>query len=171
MSKEYITTRGQVSEADLMQCIAAYQSKSTCAYAIWSGRFQCTRQFAGEDIAKLQELRIFDETREFRARRQGKVFLWRVIDDVQFKAKLASEPDAFLRDYKNRVMEECHYLDIDSEKTKTLPDTQYAATGGGIYTLPEQGLERIVLRNYLDYDEDGIVQVADFRLVQFEKGE
>ncbi|MCR4646754.1 MAG: hypothetical protein K5695_15320 [Oscillospiraceae bacterium] len=167
MSKEYITAHGTVPEAELMQCIAEYQSDRTNAYAVWTNRFACAGQFDGSDLAHLQEVRIFCEEREFRARRSGDAFLWRVIDDEAFRTALAGEPDAFLGKYENRIFDESHCLDIDKKETQ---GTAYTTTGGGHYTLPEEGLETVQLRNYLDYDEDGIVQVTDFRLVGFRKG-
>ena len=166
MSQEYITSHGTAAPDELPEIIAAYETACTAAYAVWTDKFSCTRQFGGADLAHLQEVRIFDENRELRVRRKGEVFIWRVIDDAAFQKQLVSEPDAFLRCYKNRVFTETHYLDIAKNV-----GTDYVATGGGHYTMPEEGLRRVVIRNYLDYDEDGIVKISDFRLVGFEKGE
>lgn len=166
-TKEYIKDHGTVTEETLMRKIEEYQSDSTLAYAVWSDKFGCTSRFDGDDIARLQEVRIFNEQFELRARRKGDQFLWRVIDDEHFKARLAEEKDKFMRDINHRIYQECHYLDI-AENT----GTNYTATGGGTYSMPRAGLECIILNNYLDYDKLGIVQIADFRLVRFtEKGE
>ena len=164
MSREYITDHGSCSVSELPQLAAGFETEQTAAYAVWTDRFSCTKQFSGEDAAHLQELRIFDENRELRARRQGDRFLWRVIDDDAFRAALSGEPDAFLKEFDNRAYTETQFLDVDKSV-----GTDYVTTGGGHYTLPEEGLRYLVLRNYLDYDEDGILQAADFRLVRFEK--
>ena len=166
MSREYITDHGCCSVGELPQLAAGFETEQTAAYAVWTDRFSCTRHFSGEDPAHLQELRIFDENRELRARRQGDHFLWRLIDDNAFREALAGEPDAFLADFGNRTYTEKQYLDVDTDKSS---GTDYVTTGGGHYTLPEEGLKYLVLRNYLDYDENGILQAADFRLVRFEE--
>ncbi|MBR1556021.1 MAG: hypothetical protein IJ644_11615, partial [Oscillospiraceae bacterium] len=64
---------------------------------------------------------------------------------------------------------EDQYLDIDTEKSS---GTSYIATGGGAYTLPVEDAEKIRIRNYISYDEQGIAQITDFRIVQYlRKGE
>lgn len=166
MSREYITAHGSVTIADLTALIAEFENDGTTAYAVWTDKFACEKRFSGKDAAHLQELRIFDEGMEFRARRKGQAFQWRVIDDNKFREALCSEPDDFLKDFENRTYTERQYLDVDARLTS---GTNYVTTGGGHYTMPEEGLRRIVLRNYLDYDADGILQINDFRLVGFEK--
>lgn len=43
----------------------------------------------------------------------------------------------------------------------------YVTTGGGSYTLPIENAEKIKIRNYLEYDENGIVVISDFRIMGF----
>ena len=40
-------------------------------------------------------------------------------------------------------------------------------TGGGSYTLPVENAEKIRIRNYLEYVENGIVTIPDFRIIGF----
>ena len=78
-------------------------------------------------------------------------FTYRLIDDT-------------LGEYE--FIEEKHYLDIDTKKSK---GTEYIATGGGKYTLPIENAERFLIRNYISYDEQGIAQITDFRVVKYLK--
>jgi len=76
-------------------------------------------------------------------------FRYRIIDDSKMKS-----------DY----IEEKQYLDIDETKTKGF---HYTATGGGKYKLTVENAEKIVIRNYISYDEQGVAQITDFRLVEY----
>lgn len=69
--------------------------------------------------------------------------------------------------------EKPQYLDIDWPRTEDLRtsegnDCLYVATGGGRYTLPEPFYTKVLVRNYLDYDEDGMCCVVDFRILGLE---
>ena len=47
----------------------------------------------------------------------------------------------------------------------------YTATGGGKYSLPVENAEKILIRNYISYDSQGIAQITDYRLVEYLCGE
>ena len=44
---------------------------------------------------------------------------------------------------------------------------EYTATGGGKYSLPVENAEKILIRNYISYDSQGIAQITDYRLVEY----
>ncbi len=115
---------------------------------------------------------MFDENAEMRLRRcsMGRDFQMRVIDDVLFSDRLKDEPDVFLSRFENRTFTEVHHLDRDTAKMKASGGTDYITTGGGHYSMPFPGCDRVVLRNYLDYDEEtGLLRVTEFRLVGFRR--
>lgn len=131
---------------------------SGTAMFIYTDKF-CCRKFdkSIDDIEHLLEVRIFDEKREFKAIRPdiGKDFIWRELsDDIK---KYAGFYD------------EVQYIDVDTQKTN---GETYSFTGGGHYEMPENSLDRAVIRHYYKYDDDGIENNVDERIVKFlRKGE
>lgn len=120
-----------------------------------------------DNTAHLLEIRLFDLTKEIRAVRTGigKDFIWRIIDDEKFKAELLSGEESF----DERTYTEVQFLDIDSTKTN---GKNYCFIGGGSYTLPIENAEKIEIRSYGVYDENGIFGLVDFRIVRIlAKGE
>lgn len=133
-----------------------------------SGMVKCVPAAEITDIPHLLEARLFSVNAELKIMRSSidRDFSWRIIDDNAFKAKC--DNSSFDRIYENCTLEEIHYLDIDSTKKSDDP-TVYTATGGGKYTLPEGGLERVMIRDYICYDDNGIANIADFVIVKFLK--
>ena len=164
--KEYIIQSGSVTEQNASALIQDYLKQNRFIYAVYTNHFFCGTEWNSADLHQLLELRIFDQNCEIRLRRLSvsEPFRWRYIDDTAFCEALAQEQDSFLNQFHNRTFDESHYLDVKYSDGKN-----YTAAGGGKYTLPIEGARKILLRNYLDYDETGIVQVSDFRLRGFGK--
>ena len=121
-------------------------------------------EFASEitDTSHLLELRIFNCEREFKAVRTqiGKAFKWRIADEIE----VCNELYVF----------ETQLLDINAKKEcvdNHDGTTTFAAMGGGRYTIPaEPGCDSIELVNYIEYDDYGNMQFADFRIKRFFNG-
>lgn len=109
------------------------------------------------DIEHLLEIRVFSESAELHALRgsMGKPFSWRFIRD-----------DKTRDDYDDSTHDESHYLDIDANQTNGTP---YKTTTGGKYYLPKENLRKIRIRNYIDYDDEGMARIVDFRIVALEE--
>lgn len=128
----------------------------------WDGRL-CAPLDADEndkiDYAHLLELRVFDESSELHALRDamGRPFSWRFIEDC--------ESDV---DFAACTITEDQYLDIDARRSNTAAG-EYCGTGGGFYSLPAPDACKIRLRNYIDFDEENMARVVDFRIVKFLK--
>ncbi len=168
--KEYITDYGKVSPDEIIALAEKYLSGDCIVYAVYSDRFFCGNSIEG-DISHLMELRIFNENSELKICRYdlSSDFHWRYIDDSRFIDTISKETDGFLRDFNNRTFDEISFLDIDSKKSS---GKDYVTTGGGKYSLPVANAERIKTRSYIDYDENGILSINDFRIVKIlTKGE
>ena len=163
--KDFICEYGTANEADVISFAEKYFHSGCNVYAVHTDHFYCGTELDA-DSRHLIELRIFDENSELKISRLniGAEFNWRYIDDSEFISKLKDEPDKFLGDFKNRVYDEAHYLDIDSNYTH---GCCYTATGGGEFTLPVENAEKVRIRNYFDYDENGILIISDFRILGF----
>lgn len=133
-----------------------------------AGTVKCGSAGKIHDTKHLLEARLFGKNAELKIMRAtiSGEFGWRIIDDEKFKAKC--DGSSFDRVYDNCVLNETHYLDIDSNKTDS-SSNEYIATGGGSYFLPESGLDRVLIRDYIYYDDNGIANIADFRIVKFLK--
>ena len=103
-------------------------------------------------LDRLLEIRAFESSRELHAVRShmGSHFSWRI----------AGEDDG-VRPH----IDDVHYLDIDATY-RSADRRSYKTMSGGTYRLPLEGAERIHLRNYLEYDEDGLASIVDFRVVE-----
>lgn len=159
--KEYISKYGTVSAENAFDIIKNY---SGTVYAVYSDHFLCSEN-TDCDISHLMELRIFSEESEFRIFRYdlGSDFFWRYIDDTSFRQALSQEDDEFLKDFNNRIFDEIHLLDCDREKSHGY---SYFTRAGAEYSLPAENAEKIMIRNYLDYDKNGMLSVNDFRIVK-----
>ena len=141
-------------------------SDALMALAIFAGKVRCDtwealaeRLVADDDAeerwSRLLELRIFDAAGEMHAVRNdlSEELVWRVVidddDDVCFTRS---------------VLDEIQLLDID-EKRSNPSEGLYQTTGGGPYMLPLKDATTISIRNYIDYDEDGMAHVVDYRIL------
>ena len=113
------------------------------------------------NVEKLLELRVFNSVTEFRALRATigeEGFACRFADDSNLPS--GGEAPDFVENY----FDEVHFLDIDLKRSYP-EDGEYRTTGGGPYTLPVCNAERVMIRNYIEYDDEGIALVKDFRIV------
>lgn len=125
---------------------------------MYTDRFICCEQRDIDDTEHLLEARIFNLQSELKIMRPtiADAFSFRYIDD----SKLVENEDYIV---------EKHYLDINSDLSS---GTSYTSTGGGRYQLPVENAERILIQNYISYDEQNIAQITDFRCVRYiTKGE
>jgi len=154
INKNYILEQGAVS-GDINALIAEKISGGNMLI-MDTEKFECTPQKEIEDISHLLEVRVFTEKKELRIMRPtiADAFTYRLIDDTA-------------GDYDH--IDENQFLDIDTEKSS---GTSYTATGGGAYSLPIENAEKVQIRSYISYDEQGIAQITDFRIVKYlRKGE
>ena len=163
---DFICEHGTVDEKELQNLLNLMSENDHIAYRQYATGIFC-EPYNGEifDAANLLEIRLFNSSGEIRAVRSviGKPFVWRKIDDEKFKGALQGES------FDERTVTETHYLDIDSTKTS---GTEYHFIGGGSYTLPIENAEKIKIRGYSIYDNNGIFKIVDFRIVRImAKGE
>ena len=163
--KDFISKHGETTESALLNVAEKYLCNSCVVYAVHTDHFYCGSEL-NIDVKHLIELRIFTANAELKISRLSirEDFRWRYIDDSAFEQVLSDVTDDFLCQFSNRTYDEEHYLDIDTTKSNGFC---YITTGGGEYALPIENAEKIKIRNYLEYDEKGIVMVSDFRIIGF----
>jgi hypothetical protein len=134
---------------------------------MYTDRYECDKKFDISDLEHLLELRAFNTDSELKIARSSmcQPFYWRLIDDENFKERLKCGNDPFENCFEMRILDEEQYLDIDTTKNKN-NSFNYTATGGGNYSLPINNAEKLKIRNYVDYDEQGIAFISDFRIVE-----
>ena len=141
---------------DINKTVREYITDGTMIL-MYTDRFVCCEQREISDTEHLLEARVFNDTAEIKVMRptMADIFYYRWIDDTPLDKK----------DY----IEENHYLDINE---KLSSGNDYVTTGGGHYSLPVAGADRIMIRNYISFSGQGIAQITDFRVVKFlRKGE
>lgn len=163
----FVSGCGSISENELAGVLEKIEARyMLLMYS--AGMVKCVSAGAIEDVGHLLEARLFSETAELKIMRPtiDRDFSWRIIDDDKFKE--LCDNSTFDKKFENCVLDEKHYLDINSKVTDK-SSTTYISTGGGRYILPESGLERVLIRDYIYYDDNGIANIADFRIVKFLK--
>ena len=111
------------------------------------------------DVLRLLELRAYGPNGEFRAVRGD------IDPETPFRCRTVTDDGK--KDGED-YLDDVQRLDIDSARSRGLPSGQVYATGGGMYRLPSADAKRIRLRNYLEYGQGGLAQIADFRIVGWE---
>lgn len=158
--KQFIRESCKIAENELREASEKYNGT---VYALYTDKLLCSEKL--EDTKYLLEVRIFDENSEalFTRSSINEDFSFRLIDDDYFRESLAGEADDFLKNFDNRVTDDVQYLDIDEKKSI---GKNYVSTGGGEYILPIENARKIHIRNYIDYDENGIAYFSDFRILK-----
>lgn len=127
----------------------------TIALAIFTDRveFIDARDLNAHGLQRALELRVFTEDSELHAVRGdlGRGFQCRLINDADMSG--------------NSYLDEKQYLDIAENDSGVC-----TTVGGGTFQLPagHEDATFIKIRNYLDFDDDGLAQVVDFRIVGLE---
>lgn len=112
-----------------------------------------------KDVDNLLEVRVFNEEGEFRA--------YRDVLCSEYKSREIIDESEY-----DGYFDQTQYLDIDT--TKCLPsDTEKTTIGGGIFHMPEDVAEKMMLnvRYYYRYNDDGVAEKCDWRLVGFSDSE
>jgi len=150
--RSYIKESGEIAAQEIGSLTAKLQGGNMLL--MYTDRFLCVPQQEITDIAHLLEIRLFTETAELRIMRSSidSPFYYRLIDDNVLSA------DDYLDEYQ--------YLDIDTKHPRT-SGMNYVTTGGGVYSLPIENAKKVLIRNYISYDDQGIAQITDFRIVGF----
>ena len=111
------------------------------------------------EMHKLLDVRIFDLKEEYR------YFRGSIGDPFVFRRKNDEEAP------EDSFIEREQLFDIDTRRSERAFNDfgEVRAIGGGRYHLPLEHLSRarIILREYLAYDEAGHARVYDWRLVDF----
>lgn len=164
---DFICENGRVEDSGLEALLNSKAQSGMISYRQYTTGIFCDGfSSTVDDAAHLLEIRLFNENAEIRASRPeiGMPFTWRIIDDSRFREALSGDET-----FEDRTYTEQQYLDIDSTKSF---GRNYTATGGGHYTLPVENAEKLEIRNYCIYDDNGILKIVDFRIVRIlAKGE
>ncbi len=130
--------------------------ENKAVFAIWTDHADFLLDINDLQEDKLLELRAFDEKSEYRVYRStvGTDFYERFAEDVD-----KSESEYFDTE---------QFIDIDSTANE---DNTRKAIGGGTFHLPSDNANatKIVIRNYVKYDADGIASVCDWRIVRLKE--
>ena len=146
---EYIKAKGKVYESEINALLEKYKTDDSFLFCVCTTKFCCTRYRPVEDISHVLEIRLFDVHGELKAVRAniGREFVWRYINDEGVS--------------KDCLCDEIQYLDAAQ-----IDSTEYTAIGGGHYEMPEAGFERVVIRHYGEYDDEGMFSLKDLRIVK-----
>ena len=164
---DFICENGRVGESGLEALLNSKAQSGMISYRQYTTGIFCD-EFSGtvDDAVHLLEIRLFNEEAGIKAFSMpiGIPFTWRIIDDSRFREALSGDET-----FEDRTYTEQQYLDIDSTKSF---GRNYTATGGGHYTLPVENAEKLEIRNYCVYDDNGILKIVDLRIVRIlAKGE
>ena len=126
-------------------------------FAIWTDHADfITDKTASLNEDRLLEIRCFDESGEYLARRDcvGGKFLAR---EITRENEIAFADGSY---------DEAQYLDIDTTRSD---DTLTYAAGAGSYHLPQNAKDHplILVRTYYTFDAAGVARKFDWRLVKF----
>lgn len=145
----YIKANGTIDESGINALLEKYKNDDSFLFCVYTTKFCCTHFRPIEDTDHILEIRLFDKHGELKAVRAniGREFAWRYINDEEVA--------------KEYIYDEVQYLDAAKNDS-----TEYTAIGGGHYGMPEAGFERVVIRHYGEYDDDGMFSLKDFRIVK-----
>lgn len=140
----------------IMKSIDKSKLENKIVFAIWTDHADFLLDINDLEEDKLLELRAFDKNSEYR--------VYRSTVDSDFYARFAEDSAKSVSDYFDTE----HFLDIDSTANK---NNTRKTIGGGTFHLPLAYADatKIVIRNYVKYDDDGIASVCDWRIVQLKE--
>lgn len=150
IEKNYISQKGTAKQDKINELINSNIENSNMVL-MYTYKFECSLQSKITDTEHLLEARIFTKKKELKIIRPtiADEFSYRIIDDDSGQYNF---------------IEEKHYLDIDKTRSEGV---NYITTGGGKYSLSIENAEKVLVRNYISYDEQGIAQITDFRIVEY----
>lgn len=141
----------------MIKAIDVSKLENKIIFAIWTDHADFLSGIDDLQEDKLIELRAFDENSEYR--------VYRSTIDREFYERFAEDTEISESEYFDTE----HFIDIDSNFNQ---GNTRKTTGGGIYHLPLTcaNATKIVIRNYVSYDDDGIASVFDWRIVRLKEG-
>ena len=110
------------------------------------------------NVGKLLDIRTFNDRTEVRLYRD-------YIGNSFNQLVVISDEDEGFSDY----YDDEQFLDIDRKRSLERDDGKLYATGGGVYSLPFRPTQdaKVIIRNYVDYDEDGQAFIKAWRVAGF----
>ena len=128
-------------------------------------------------VDKLLEMRIFSLDRELWIHRSllNSPFGWRIADDDTLQTKVQELEEEYLRKPEMHKYSSVQILDIDRSynrykdgETDQFGSIFVQSTVKGHYSLPISLDDNYIrLNHYVRYDENGVANVVDYRLVEF----
>lgn len=176
MKRDYWVAESGICTENELAAAAAKVPDCRYCMALYPDRFVCRKWSAGsalEDCSSLLELRIFGDNRELWIHRSalGTAFSWRIADDCFLNEAVKEESPAFLQNPELYRMETKQLLDIDKTVAIDSPPLYggrpLRTTVGGDYELPIEDEDAVILVSYLEFGDDGMANVSDFRLKGF----
>lgn len=148
---KWVRESGSLKLDELKNKLNAYSNVQYIA--MFTDRFEADNGIPNVDDTLL-ELRLFNDTFELHVFRSdiGSDFFYRVSDDTGL------DDMDFIVNYQK--------LDINSKQEK---DHNLMTTVGGKYTLPINDENYAKVIDYIEYDNDGMAMVADYRIAGFVK--
>ena len=113
---------------------------------------------------KVLDVRVFDNDRELRLVRDY------IGNDFTENIEISDDNMTDINGAKCYSYDDEQYLDIDMNRSVATTG-KVRATGGGEYTLPFEFNDKtkVLIRNYVDYDEKGQAYLKAWRVVGFRK--
>lgn len=146
---KWVRESGSLKLDELKNKLNAYSNVQYIA--MFTDRFEADNGIPNVDDTLL-ELRLFNETFELHVFRSNidSDFFYRVSDDTGL------DDMDFIVNYQK--------LDVNRKEKK---GHNLMTTVGGRYTLPINNESYAKVIDYIEYDEDGMVMVTDYRIVRF----
>ena len=141
----------------MIKAIDVSKLENKIIFAIWTDHADFLSDIDDLQEDKLIELRAFDENSEYR--------VYRSTIDREFYERFAEDTEISESEYFDTE----HFIDIDSNFNQ---GNTRKTIGGGTFHLPLAcaNATKIVIRNYVSYDDDGIASVCDWRIIRLKEG-
>ena len=147
--------------------------KNVYSIIIWSDAFKVMTfsEFLDKVTTddKVLDVRVFNDVRELRIFRDYKDNKFNNIVEISDKENDDTENGAVFDRNKKRCFsyDDEQFIDYDVKRSHT--EGMRKATGGGEYAFPIEIKEKtkLIIRNYVDYDEQGQAYIKAWRVVGF----